>query len=244
MSGLNQSHFWCCAWCKIQHFPCLQYDASASIKLRTRDFSLVETPSQLRDMLREISTADTLAVDCEGVHLGAPSGRVCLMQLAVRRSSHPQASTSTSATGKAKGAAAPPRKSPASLSMVGTGGILGITTESAEGPTASARREPIRSQPEIDKQQRSKKQSSGSSSSKSPPLSIYIVDVHQLEVCVEFKTNFHLCYDQLDAPDVVLASQYHSLPPHFSLPSHLPASPSSGGPFTTAWTPRTPRRPT
>ncbi len=64
-----------------------QYEPSNAIKTRSRDFSLVETPSQLQAMLKELisqmGSDGSLAVDCEGVKLGAPDGQLCLMQLAV-----------------------------------------------------------------------------------------------------------------------------------------------------------------
>ena len=53
----------------------LQYDASAVIKLRSRDFTLVETPLQLQSMLRDLAQVESLAIDCEGVHLGQPQVR-------------------------------------------------------------------------------------------------------------------------------------------------------------------------
>ncbi|GAX81508.1 hypothetical protein CEUSTIGMA_g8936.t1 [Chlamydomonas eustigma] len=70
-----------------------QYDSSAPIKLRSRDFQLVETPGQLQDMLKALSGAHTVAMDCEGVNLGH-TGKLCLLQLAARKSSHAGASSS------------------------------------------------------------------------------------------------------------------------------------------------------
>ena len=53
----------------------IQYDASAVIKLRSRDFTLVETPLQLQSMLRDLAQVESLAIDCEGVNLGQPQVR-------------------------------------------------------------------------------------------------------------------------------------------------------------------------
>lgn len=169
----------------------VQYDASAAIKLRGRDFSLVETPSQLREMLREISTADTLAIDCEGIQLGTPTGQLCLIQLAVRRSSHSHASTSSTSGGKGPikpESSTPPRTSSEasmhqSSSRGSTGGRGTTELSDAAGSLAGGKR-PIKAQSEVSVQQPSRKSSSNSSNSKSPPLLIYIVDVHQLEVCI------------------------------------------------------------
>ena len=65
----------CSAFLSLIHALPMQYDASAVIKLRSRDFTLVETPLQLQSMLRDLAQVESLAIDCEGVNLGQPQVR-------------------------------------------------------------------------------------------------------------------------------------------------------------------------
>jgi hypothetical protein len=104
-------------------------------------------------MLQELKGADSLAIDCEGVNLG-PQGQLCLMQLAARQGSHATASSSAASRAPSMQAAA--------------------ATTPAAGPSSP----PASPAPAAGPLKRPAGSGGGG---KSPPLSIFIVDVHQLQ---------------------------------------------------------------
>lgn len=165
-----------------------QSDVTAAIRQRPRDFTLVETPKQLRSMLQELAHADKLAVDCEGVNLGQPQGQLCLIQLAARQSSHAAASASTSSgtgsNGSGASAAGSRLKAPAPAHARSP-------APSQQFAAAASSASPAQSPP-----------SAGSKKAGRPaPLQIYIVDVHQLQWRA-----FHYKLDPSDPSSISLKS--------------------------------------
>lgn len=53
------------------------------------DVLIVDTIPLLQRMLHEMQGVDIIAVDCEGVQLGRPGGRLCLVQMSCRKASAP-----------------------------------------------------------------------------------------------------------------------------------------------------------
>lgn len=169
----------------------VQSDVTAAIRQRPRDFTLVETPKQLRSMLQELAHADTLAVDCEGVNLGQPQGQLCLIQLAARQSSHAAASTSTGAS---------------TSSGTGSNGSGASAAGSrTKAPAPAHARSPAPSQQLAASSSASPVQSPSPAGSKKAgrpaPLQIYIVDVHQLQWRA-----FHYKLDPSDPSSISLKS--------------------------------------
>lgn len=169
----------------------VQSDVTAAIRQRPRDFTLVETPKQLRSMLQELAHADTLAVDCEGVNLGQPQGQLCLIQLAARQSSNAAASTSTGAStssgtgsnGSGTSAAGSRLKAPAPLHARLPAPSQQLAATSSASPAQSP-------------------SSAGSKKAGRPALlQIYIVDVHQLQWRA-----FHYKLDPSDPSSISLKS--------------------------------------
>jgi hypothetical protein len=200
-----------------------QYDVSAAIRARARDFTLVETPKQLSAMLEVLqyagarapslytrghpphppahnthracaadtpdtllpvpygqssssqfhqtrsarTHADVLAIDCEGVHLGAPTGNLTLMQLSARRDSHSGTSSSSSSGGS----------SSSRSSVTSSGSSDGASGSGSGVKRAGAAADERPAAPKSPQRPTAKGKGGGGSGGGGAPLDIFIVDV-------------------------------------------------------------------
>lgn len=189
----------------------VQYDSSTVIKQRSRDFTLVETPLQLQAMLAVLEHSTSLAIDCEGVHLGAPQGNLCLIQLATRQASHAATSSSSGSapTGSMRGSSPQPSKPDGTKATSTAAQPSGGSSPGSTSPAAHSRS--TKSPSDQSEQPPARPPKPGG---KQGALTMYIVDVHQLG----WKA-FHYRRTPSDPTSINLKASVCG--PHPSTPHHL-----------------------